>query len=61
MQIMKKCKKYKNKKTLRRQLLDKKCKNKKSKTCKKNRKNKNCTCTPAISTSYLYWDVNEHD
>ena len=56
MQIMKKCKKYKNKKTLRHQLLDKKCKNK-----KRAKKNKNYTCAPAMSTSYLYWDVNEHD
>ena len=28
-------------------------KHKKSKTCKKSKKNKNCTCAPAISTSYL--------
>ena len=45
MQNCKTHKKYK-KKTLRRQLLDKKC--------KKSKKNKNCTCAPAISTSYLF-------
>ena len=62
MQIMKKCKKHKRFKsieikTLRRQLLDKKCKNKKR--AKHAKRTKKCTCAPAISTSYLFFGMQD--